>query len=291
MRPTTFLRASKAWQRRQATDPYVRRRQTSAEQYRARSAYKLIELNQQAHGFLTRPHVRSVVDLGAAPGGWSQVVARKLGWTDSEIEPFHPESEAPSWRQKALDAKRAAKDFGTWSSPLDDDHVAHASLSNSSSSIKSPKGTIIAVDLLNMAPIPGVYTLKADFLASKTASLVHSLLCSSDNPEGKADVILSDMAANVTGNSTSDTQSSLNICEAVFQFAKKHLRTAEEIGNSKGGVLVMKQFAHPSIDHFRKSVLQPHFNVVYYLKPSSSRSESSEGYFVCQGWRGEQAVC
>lgn len=130
-----------------------------------------------------------------------------------------------------------------------------------------------------------MYTLKADFLDPQTAPLVHALLCSKDNPEGKADIILSDMAANLTGNDIRDSQSSLEICESVYQFAQKHLRTAEEIGHSKGGVLVMKHFMHPLLTKFRQTVLEPRFNLVHFAKPKASRSESSEGYLVCQGWK------
>lgn len=264
MKVSSSLRVNNAWLRRQTTDHYVRLRQSSSEQYRARSAYKLIELDC---GFLTKPSVKAIVnyhlyllrrsscfvsiltvylyslaqvDLGGAPGGWSQVIARKFGWLDSESAPPLADAQpTKNWRGKSVPARKQV-DFGTWSSPLNDNDP----VGSSTASQKARKGTVVAVDLLDIAPIPGVYTLKADFLDPPTAPLVHALLCSKDNPEGKADIILSDMAANLTGNDIRDSQSSLEICESVYQFAQKHLRTAEEIGHSKGGVLVYVNTAH-----------------------------------------------
>jgi 23S rRNA (uridine2552-2'-O)-methyltransferase len=100
------------------------------------------------------------------------------------------------------------------------------------------KGVVIAVDRLRIAPLPGVHTLQADFLAPETAPMVEAIIRAKANPEGKADVILSDMAANSTGNRTRDTQDSLDICQAVWDFTSKHLRTAEGIGRGRGGVLL-----------------------------------------------------
>jgi len=83
-------------------------------------------------------------------------------------------------------------------------------------------------------------------------------------------------------------EQSLQICQAVLQFARKHLRNnGFDLGKDREGVLLLKHFAHPDIDEFRKKELKPNFREVRYLKPSSSRSESSEGYFLCRGWRGD----
>ena len=94
------------------------------------------------------------------------------------------------------------------------------------------------MDLLPMVPIPGVQTLKMDFLGPEADATIHTLLKNDENPEGKVDLILSDMAANMTGNKTADIESGLDIAGAVVAFARKHLRTAENIGRRKGGVLV-----------------------------------------------------
>jgi 23S rRNA (uridine2552-2'-O)-methyltransferase len=99
-------------------------------------------------------------------------------------------------------------------------------------------GVVIAVDRLRIAPMPGVHTLQADFLAPETALLVEAIIRAKAYPDGKADVILSDMAANATGNRIHDIQDSLDICHAVWDFTTKHLRTAKSIGRKGGGVLL-----------------------------------------------------
>src|SRR5947199_947677 len=77
---SSLPRSSRTWLARQSRDPYVRLRLSHPAPYRSRSAFKLLELDAKWDGFLSRSDVRAVVDLGAAPGGWSQVVAEKLGW-------------------------------------------------------------------------------------------------------------------------------------------------------------------------------------------------------------------
>ncbi|KAL1744908.1 FtsJ-like methyltransferase-domain-containing protein [Schizophyllum fasciatum] len=222
--------SSKAWLSRQLRDPYVKHRLD----LRSRSAFKLLEIESQ-NTFIDKPHVRGVVDLGAAPGGWSQIVSRKLGWG-------------------------ARKPAG--------------------------RGTIVAVDLLPMVPIPGVRTLKGDFLAPATVQRVRALLASKENPGGKADIILSDMAANASGAGVRDIQSSLDICESVYSFAARNLRSAEETGDPWGGVLLIKYFAHPLLEEFSRANLRPNFRKVHLVKPPASRSDSRETYFLCMGFKG-----
>ncbi|KAL1717725.1 FtsJ-like methyltransferase-domain-containing protein [Schizophyllum commune] len=221
--------SSKAWVSRQLRDPYVKHRLD----LRSRSAFKLLEIEAQ-HNFIDKPHVKGVVDLGAAPGGWSQIVSRKL----------------------------------------DELHTLKG------------RGTIVAVDLLPMVPIPGVRTLKGDFLAPSTVQKVRSLLATSENPGGKADIILSDMAANASGTGVRDIQSSLDICESVYSFAARNLRSMEETGDPWGGVLMIKYFAHPLLEEFSRENLQPNFRKVHLVKPPASRSDSRETYFLCMGFKG-----
>ena len=81
--------------------------------------------------------------------------------------------------------------------------------------------------------------MQMDFLSPEADEYISAFLASgSDDGVGKADVILSDMAANFSGNRIADVENSLRISEAVFGFAMRHLRTAEEIGRTRGGVLV-----------------------------------------------------
>ncbi|KAJ3842177.1 FtsJ-like methyltransferase-domain-containing protein [Lentinula raphanica] len=154
---------------------------------------------------------------------------------------------------------------------------------------------VIAVDRLPMDPIPGVYTLKADFLHPQTEDMIHALIQNDTSDSSqfvslsapdplKVDVVLSDIAPNITGVSTVDSEANFQVAEAVFQFAYVHLRTAGEIGRSRGGVLLLKHFAHPRVDRFRREVLERYFKDVIYTKPCASRQESKEGYFLCRGF-------
>ncbi|KAF8063585.1 ribosomal RNA large subunit methyltransferase J [Lyophyllum atratum] len=284
--------SSKTWLARQFRDPYVKQRLSDPAAYRSRSAFKLLEIDNQWDEFLSKPDVNVVVDLGAAPGGWSQVVAGKLGW---DTLPQKQPTPAPVYEEKS---KELMDQYGTWSDrktrakktkvvpeqlafdPLNIDDAAEAN-------IERGRGTIVAVDLLRMQPIPGVHSIQADFLSTEAETLIHGLLSAKGNPEGKIDIILSDMAANASGHIVRDVESSLEICHAVFEFARRNLRSSESIGRKRGGVLLMKHFQHPLLQKFRNETLESHFNDVKFVKPGSSRAESREGYFLCQGWKGD----
>ncbi|KIJ67216.1 hypothetical protein HYDPIDRAFT_173860 [Hydnomerulius pinastri MD-312] len=262
--------ASRSWLSRQSRDPYVKQRNASPTAYRSRSAFKLLELDSNWGGFLSKKDVRAVVDLGAAPGGWSQVVAEKLGWIDPRAVDFddldygRPPDYGPS------DEAKVDK-FNSWSS-------------------KPGRGVIVSVDLLAMAPIPGIHTIQMDFLSPKAGAAVKVALTTPENPSGMADLVLSDMAANFSGYKTRDVESSLNICHSVFEFAKDNLQVRDTsvgaIKGHRGGTLLLKHFAHPLLQEFRKEYLEPNFHAVHYIKPASSRAESAEGYWLCRGWQG-----
>ncbi|KAI0739600.1 ribosomal RNA methyltransferase FtsJ domain-containing protein [Daedaleopsis nitida] len=292
--------SSKAWLARQYRDPYVKARLSHPETYRSRSAFKLIELDSKWN-FLSRKDVRTIVDLGAAPGGWSQVAAGKLGWAERALPRIRPGKSALSVLPSGFGLKKESKETLSasrkgkgkaedteWSAqgPTEADDFYADLLQDDIVEHPVGRGTVVAVDLLRMEPFPGVQTLQMDFLSPDAESCISTLLQNEGEGEGKADVILSDMAANFTGNQTADIASSLRICESVFQFATHHLRTAQSMGRPHGGVLVMKHFAHPSLNRFRKMQLDPNFNNVIFEKPPSSRTESSEGYWVCLGWKG-----
>lgn len=225
--------SSKEWLRRQGLDPFVKKK--AHEHYRSRSAFKLLEVIE-SFKLLPRKRAISVVDLGAAPGGWSEVMARHTNL-------IHP---------------REGLKVGS-----------------------STSSTILAVDLLPMDPIPGVTILQHDFLAPTAVSLLRNKLITDANPSGLADVILSDMASNSTGNRIRDSEASLIICEAVLQFAMAHLRLVS-------GVIIMKYFAHPTLEKFREDELEPRFDDVRYFKPGSSRADSAEGYWLCRGWKAQE---
>ncbi|KAK6977922.1 ribosomal RNA large subunit methyltransferase E [Favolaschia claudopus] len=271
-RPSAILCAKKAsskvWLARQARDPYVKLRASpdiANISYRSRSAFKLLEIDDKWR-FLTPHDVNVVLDLGSAPGGWSQVVAHKLGWGDR-----------PDARESTV-----LRDGWSAANPLD--------ISESSGDdFGRGRGIIVAVDLLRMAPIPGVQFIEADFLAPQTEALIRALVTRQGvdgDGKGQADVIICDMAGNSTGNMFHDIESSLEICTSVLDFTKRHLRSAAAIGRNMGGVLLIKHFVHPLLHHFRTQHLVPNFNDVRYIKPNASRTESKEGYFLCRGWKG-----
>lgn len=212
--------ASRSWLSRQSRDPYVKQRNASLNAYRSRSAFKLLELNAAWGSFLSKKDIRAVVDLGAAPGGWSQVVAENFGWIDTT---------APSW-----DDSDVAFDYGFRSGPVLGAETNIDALSSCSS--KRGRGVIVSVDLLPMTPIPGVHTIQMDFLTPQAGAAVKAALSTLENPSGMADIILSDMAANFSGYKTRDVESSLDICQSVFDFAKDNLHVATK--GHRGGTLL-----------------------------------------------------
>ncbi len=205
---TTTMAGS--WRKHQAKDPYFRR--ARAEGYRARSAYKLLEL--QEHFKLLRPG-HAVVDLGAAPGSWSQVAARLVG----------------------------------------------------------PAGVVVAVDLAEMAPLPGVTTLQADICAPETAARVRELL-------GRdADVVLSDAAPATTGIKIADHARSVELAECSLALALGMLRP--------GGSFVAKVFRGSDFDQFVATARRS-FCTVKVRVPPATRQESAEAYVVGLDLRADQ---
>jgi 23S rRNA (uridine2552-2'-O)-methyltransferase len=249
--------SSRAWIARQFRDPYVKQRLSDPTSYRARSAFKLLEMDAR-YQFLSHSGVRAVVDLGAAPGGWSQVVAGKFGLYEGVSGTCESLSGAGSRDGNDVNAEMEVNDWesGDWSMPqgkklkkrdkkgkekedesrdllsFDPLNIDDASPDAEVSRTSRPAGmpTIVAVDLLPIQPIPGVQTIQTDFLSPEADPLIHAMLAVKGNSEGKADVILSDMAANLAGNATRDVERSLEICEQVYEFARRRLRSG---GDSK----------------------------------------------------------
>jgi 23S rRNA (uridine2552-2'-O)-methyltransferase len=209
--------SSKLWLERQLNDPYVA--QAKRDGYRSRAAYKLIEIDDKYH-FL-KPG-QSVVDLGAAPGGWSQIAARRVGTVDGK---------------------------------------------------GSAKGRVVAIDLLEMPDIAGVTFAQLDFHANDAPQRLTAML------GGRADVVMSDMAANTTGHRKTDQLRILGLVEGAAAFACEVL--------NPGGTFLAKVF-QSGADAELQAQLKRDFSSVRHVKPSASRQDSSERYVLAMGFRGEQ---
>ncbi|MGH6888109.1 MAG: RlmE family RNA methyltransferase [Rhizomicrobium sp.] len=200
--------SSTRWLARQLNDPYVR--EAKAKGYRSRAAFKLVELDSKFH-FLKAGAV--VLDLGAAPGGWSQVAAACMGRS----------------------------------------------------------GRVIATDILEMSPLPGVAFLEADLLDPATPARLADALA------GKADVVLSDMAAPTTGHRATDHLRTTALFEAALDMAEQVLKP--------GGTFVGKVFQGGATGNLLARVKQ-RFREVRHVKPPASRAESVELYLVATGFKG-----
>jgi len=203
--------SSKLWLERQLNDPYVAR--AKREGYRSRAAFKLVEIDDK---YRILKSGQSVVDLGAAPGGWSQVAARRVGSADG-------------------------------------------------------KGKVIAIDLLEMPEIVGVTFAQLDFLAEDAPEKLTAML------GDRADVVLSDMAANTTGHRKTDQLRIVGLVEAAALFASEVLKP--------GGTFLAKVF-QSGADAELLAQLKRDYSTIRHVKPASSRQDSSERYVLATGFRG-----
>jgi 23S rRNA (uridine2552-2'-O)-methyltransferase len=203
--------SSKLWLERQLNDPYVAR--AKREGFRSRAAYKLVEIDDKVH--LLKPGM-TVVDLGAAPGGWSQVAAKRVRAADG-------------------------------------------------------KGRVVAIDILEMPEIAGVSFAQLDFLASGAPERLMEMM------EGRADVVMSDMAANTTGHRKTDQLRMVGLVETAAAFAAEVLKP--------GGTFLAKTF-QSGADAELMAQLKRDFASVRHVKPSASRQDSSERYVLATGFRG-----
>lgn len=202
-------KSSSRWLQEHVSDPYVKRAQRDG--YRARSAYKLLELDKRDR--LLRPGM-TVVDLGAAPGSWSQVAAAAVGET----------------------------------------------------------GRVVATDILPMDAIRGVEFIQGDFREESVLKQVLDALGGA-----RADLLLSDLAPNLSGVAPADQAASLYLLELALDLAGRILKP--------GGQFVGKLFQGAGSDEYLKQLRQA-FAKVSIRKPDSSRSRSREVYFVARGFRG-----
>jgi len=200
--------SSRAWLERQLSDPYVARAKRDG--LRSRAAYKLTEIDDKYKVFKSGSRV---VDLGAAPGGWSEIATKRVG----------------------------------------------------------AKGRIIALDILDMKPIPGVEFLHLDFLDNAAPNRLKELL------GGPADVVLSDMAANTTGHRQTDHLRIMALAEAAVQFAREVL--------APSGVFLCKVLQGGTETNLLAE-LKRDFESVKHVKPPASRTDSAELYLLARGFRG-----
>ncbi len=201
-------KSSHRWLKSHFDDEYVKRAQR--EGYRSRAVYKLEELQQKDR--ILRPGI-TVIDLGAAPGGWSQYAAQLL----------------------------------------------------------KGKGRIIALDLLPMDPLDGVEFLQGDFMEDEVLDLLMETL-----GESRVDLVMSDMAPNISGMEAVDQPRSMYLAELAVDFAARVLR--------EGGDLLFKAFQGEGFDTLIKR-LRSQYRQVKIRKPRASRPRSREVYVIARHYR------
>ncbi len=209
--------SSTRWLERQLNDPYVKR--ATAEGYRGRAAYKILELDDKFRFLI--PGAR-VVDLGCAPGGWLQVAVKRVN---------------------ALGEKSGKR-----------------------------IGTVLGVDLQEVEPVAGATAHVLDFMEDDADQKVKDWL------GGKADVVMSDMAAASSGHKQTDHLRIMALCETAAYFAFDVLE--------EGGTFVAKVLAGGAEGDLQK-LLKQKFTKVANVKPPASRSDSSEKFVVATGFRGK----
>jgi 23S rRNA (uridine2552-2'-O)-methyltransferase len=201
-------KSSQRWLQEHFDDPYVARAQQ--EGYRSRAVYKLIELDRRDRLF--QPGMR-IVDLGAAPGGWSQYAAERVG----------------------------------------------------------RHGFVVASDILPMDPIPGVEIVSGDFREESVLAAI--LACLGDQP---ADLVISDMAPNLSGTGAVDQPRAMYLCELAADLALRILKP--------GGAFLVKVFQGEGSDEFLRQ-LRGRFRRVAVRKPEASRPRSREVYVLARELR------
>lgn len=199
-------KTSKAWMKEHVNDFFVK--QSKKEGYRSRAAYKLLEIAERDHLFKSG---MIVVDLGAAPGSWSQVASQKVGRT----------------------------------------------------------GKVIALDILEMAPLPGVEFIQDDFREERALLELRKHL-----EERQPDLVISDMAPNMSGIVVSDQARSMYLAELALAFSMEQL--------NYGGNFLVKVFQGRDFEQFHRD-MRAGFKSVVVRKPEASRDRSNELYLLGLG--------
>jgi 23S rRNA (uridine2552-2'-O)-methyltransferase len=200
-------RSAGHWRKQQQSDPYVQR--AAREQWRSRAVFKLEQI--QAKARILKPGLRCI-DLGAAPGGWSQLAAQIVG----------------------------------------------------------SKGQVVAVDLAPVAPIEGVEIIQGDFTAEPTLARIIEALGTA-----KADLVMSDVAPNITGNRAVDQPRAMGLAEESLELCQKVLRP--------GGSFLVKLFQGEGFEAFVQTA-RAQFQKVRLIKPKASRPESREIYLLARNY-------
>jgi 23S rRNA (uridine2552-2'-O)-methyltransferase len=208
---TKSKKVNKSWLNDHVNDPYVKL--AKKEGYRARAAYKLKEIDE-TFGLIKPGNL--VVDLGSAPGAWSQYVRRRL--------------------------------------------------SPGGAAVGDLNGTILAVDLLPMEPVEGVHFIQGDFTQADVLAQVQAIV--GDRP---VDVVVSDMAPNLSGIDSVDAARITHLIELAVEFAQMHLKPQ--------GALVVKVFHGSGYSQLVK-LFKDSFKTVKPIKPKASRDKSSEQFLV-----------
>ena len=199
-------KTNKAWITEHVNDAYVQR--ARAEGWRSRAAFKLTEVDDKDK--LLKPGM-TVVDLGSAPGSWSQVAARRV----------------------------------------------------------APGGRLIALDLLPMEPLHGVHFIQGDFREDEVLQALTTAL------EGRqVDLVLSDMAPNMSGIAVVDQARVMLLAELTLEFCAQHLKP--------GGDMLVKVFQGDGFMELRKA-MQEQFRTLQMRKPAASRNRSAEIYLLARG--------
>lgn len=199
-------KSSTRWLQRQLNDPFVKKAHELG--YRSRATFKIIEIDDKFHIFKKG---KKVVDIGSAPGGWSDIAVKRVG-----------------------------------------------------------KGNVVAIDILNMKPIDGVHFKQIDFNKDEAKEFLMTAL------DGKADVVISDIAPNTTGNANVDHLQIMALVEQAYYFAIEVLR--------QGGTFVAKVRQGGTEANLLKE-MKSKFTTVKHFKPDSSRKESAETYVIAQGFK------
>lgn len=199
--------SSNRWRERQARDPYVRKARSQG--WRSRAAFKLEQIERKDH--LLRPGA-VVVDLGSAPGAWSQYAARRVG----------------------------------------------------------ARGRVLALDLLPMPEVPGVHFIQGDFTEAEVADALKAALGGAS-----VDLLMSDMAPNMSGTRAVDQPRSMYLAELVLDFATQVLR--------RGGAMLVKLFQGEGFQEY-VALCRSRFETVRLRKPDASRSGNREIYLVARNF-------